>query len=1345
MGGRFEIDREVGRGGGGVVYRAWDLVGKGWVALKVLTAQGDVTEQARFEREGRLLMSLRHPHIVRVLTCGSLDDGVLYVAMEWLSGEDLAARLRRGPVPLGHALEIGRQVADALDAAHRAGVIHRDIKPSNIFLAAAAGGPVPSAAGASGGPAASEVLVTAVSGYPVEELLPDSLPCESQLRPSLRPTQPEPHPELPLQIAILDTSVPDVKLVDFGVATEIDIHLTRIGIVVGTPAYMSPEQARAEKPIDARADVYSLGATLFELLTGRPPHVGPTAVATLARLITTRAPRASELIPIPHLVDELLARMLQTDPEARPATAAEVSETLQALLAAHRAGRLTEPPPVRNSQPVTQGTRMVTALVGLGLADAIGRSALIEHLRTSGADAAPLGHEGIVAYVGARRALGGEAVRAIELGRTLAELGGRVGIATGRSQIDLSRPVGDVVDRAAGLAHAADRGQMLTDATTTELARGHFEFLMRAGGNATVGAPAAKRADHGGAAPFLGREVELAQVLGAYERCCDEETAVIVTIGGPPGIGKSRLGREVLAHINTSADPPRIVSVRCDPFGRGQALGAAADVVRGLVGVQKGLSLDAVRAAIGEIESSDSAVGAGQDLLARLVADAPLGEGFDALGAGDVLWMEMTAVALAALGKTPVVCVVEDVQWADIDSVRWVEHLVSRALGRKLCILLLARPEFLWDPARAARMVDGAHVRVDLRPITKRAVRGIAKAILGERSNDTVLDIIASQACGSPLFAEELARATTLGRDAQSAPTIEAAIQVSLDALGQGLLDAIACLSVFGMAGWDGGLEALGIDRAAERLRDLAAANLVMEHAESRLPRAREWGFKHALVRDVAYASLGPARAKRLHGLAAEWLAQSGEDAARVAEHFDLGERHAEAASFWERAARRGLTANALSEAVRMAERALAYADDKHTAFARAQLLDEAWSRLDPRAADRETAIVAMRDAAHDTASSLRTEGARARYDHARGTGLDVTERLIQVRDGAGRHGLVDEEARCTATLAARYAFSGELSAAERESHRLLKLAEGGAVACAAVDGWQTLAIVYQTRGQLVSALDARRNAALAARAAGLKEREGTLDVNVGFALTTMGAKHEAREALADGLAIAHTIGSPEAVRHARMNLLGWTATFGRDANCDDELAEPRAEADQSAGRGWVTHDRATLGLLFYRACELLDGGSGDDLRRASLLLETAVDGYRRTGNNDVLPVALATWARAEHLCGNRATARSLADRARTLLEKGAFSLLNEAPVYLALHAVCVAENDVRGAHEAVVSAMSPLARRLAGVAGTPYAKTFLTELRHNVELLALARHCCALPESIAVELAKAEAPPCGS
>ncbi|HEY4117130.1 MAG TPA: serine/threonine-protein kinase, partial [Byssovorax sp.] len=201
LAGRFRLEREVGRGGAGIVYRASDALSKLDVAIKIIASIGgvDAVEHSRFTREGQLLAELDHPGIVRVVAFGALDaqytdklgrrleEGAPYIAMEWLEGEDLQARQRRAPLGLPDALEVGRQVAAALAAAHQAGIVHRDIKPSNIFLIGA---------GAVSDPPTSGVTTHRPAGA-------------ADIR---------------------------TKLVDFGVAATNDVRLTRTGAVVGTPA-----------------------------------------------------------------------------------------------------------------------------------------------------------------------------------------------------------------------------------------------------------------------------------------------------------------------------------------------------------------------------------------------------------------------------------------------------------------------------------------------------------------------------------------------------------------------------------------------------------------------------------------------------------------------------------------------------------------------------------------------------------------------------------------------------------------------------------------------------------------------------------------------------------------------------------------------------------------------------------------------------------------------------------------------------------------------------------------------------------------------------------------------------
>jgi eukaryotic-like serine/threonine-protein kinase len=1289
LAGRFSIEREVGRGGVGVVYRAYDEMSKQTVALKIIALPGiDGGEEARFRREGRVLAGLHHPGIVRVVAFGQLDEGQPYVAMEWLEGEDIAQRQRRAPLSLGQSVVIAADVCDALAASHLAGIVHRDVKPSNVILV--------------GSSSASQ------------------------------------------------SSVFDVKLVDFGVASVEDAKLTRTGAIVGTPAYMAPEQARGDGKIDGRADLYALGATLFEMIAGRPPHVGPTPIAILARLVTTPAPRLADVfVDVPPRLDDLTARLLATSPGDRPDSAAEVARELRELadeLGSRSSDRLTRGQRHQredgNAASLTTGrsggSRLVTSIVATCVPKGPARARLLTHLRSRGADATELGGDAIVSHLGVRKALGDEATRALDLGLRIAKLDASVGVATGRTRIDRTRPTGEVVDRAAALARDAPRGQVLTDTTTTELARGRFELQLRGDGSAIVGAALRGRREIVGGAPFVGRDAELAQIVAAFERCVDDRTPIVVTVTGPPGIGKTRLRREALSRIASHPGAPRTVLARCESFAKRHALGVVGDVARGLTGVAKGAPLqeafDAtdVLIAVSDVQCSERA----RELLVRLVANEVLPELDDTRGARDVLWLVLTDMTAGMTRHNPLVIVVEDAQWADADSLAWLDHLLARAAGRPLMVLAAARPT-LWRDT-PARFEGRDHVRIELRPLSRKHARSIASALLGGRASgetgEALADSIAQQSAGLPLFAEELARIASAGRDASDAPTIEAAMQVHLDALDELGRDAAARLAVFGLVGWDAGLDLLGVPSASDALRELAAAEVMVEQAHARFAGTREFAFKHALMREVAYASLGEDVLRECHARAGRWLARVGEDDAIVARHLELGGEGVLASVYLERAARRALAAHALPEAVSLAERALAFAEDKSTQFARAQLLDEAWNRLDARAGERDTAVRAMQDAVHDEPSAVRARGARVRYEDACGGDADTSGRLDEVRRAAQSANLPDEEARCAAALAARYAYAGELGRAAEVADGLLVLSQRHAIAGASVDAWQTLAVVRQARGEVGAALEARRSAARAASAAGLKAREAMLTINVGFALTTVGASGEARLAIESGVALAQAIGSPGVERHGKMVLLCWAATFGGDASLEDPLSEPRATAGAALAGSWVPHDRATLGVLFYRGMEMLRLGTGEEATRT--LLKIAAQGYRATKMLDVLPVALGLWAEAERRCGDAAQAHALSAEAAALFDEGSPSLLNEAPVFLALHDACIDLGRLEEARDAIARGVPRLLTRVRGLAGTAYARAFLTQLTPNSALLGAAEAYGLLPDEIATATA---------
>jgi Protein kinase domain len=267
LGERFVIEERVGAGGMAEVYRARDRQAGATVAVKVPFG-GGTQDCARFEREARLLLQLSHPAIVKHTANGRLADDTPFLAMEWLEGQDLAERLKRGPLGVDEALGLGARIAGALAAAHAVGTIHRDIKPSNIFL--------------SGGTVRGATLID--FGVAREE------------------------------------------------ARESASLATRTGTLLGTLGYMAPEQALGAKTADARADTFSLGCVLFECLTGRRLFVGAHAVEVLAKLLTEPIPSPKSLVPaVPAALDALVLQMLQRDPAARPVDCGAVAAELERI------------------------------------------------------------------------------------------------------------------------------------------------------------------------------------------------------------------------------------------------------------------------------------------------------------------------------------------------------------------------------------------------------------------------------------------------------------------------------------------------------------------------------------------------------------------------------------------------------------------------------------------------------------------------------------------------------------------------------------------------------------------------------------------------------------------------------------------------------------------------------------------------------------------------------------------------------------------------------------------------------------------------------------------------------
>jgi len=313
--GPYEIVVPLGAGGMGEVYRARDTRLDRTVAIKILPPQpsNDPVRKQRFEREARAISSLNHPHICVLYDVGH-QDGTDYLVMECLEGETLAKRLDKGPIPLEQVLKFGGQIADALDKAHRSGVVHRDLKPGNIMLT----------------PTGAKLLDFGLA-----------------------------KPAVPLTtgLTLTATATPTTPV-------------TQEGTILGTFQYMSPEQIEG-KELDSRSDIFSLGAVLYEMLTGQRAFPGKSQLSVASAILEKEPAPISAVKPMtPPTLDHAMRRCLAKDPEERWQSAGDLARELEWVAESGAPAGVSAPISARSktSERLAWAFTLVAALIATGFA-----------------------------------------------------------------------------------------------------------------------------------------------------------------------------------------------------------------------------------------------------------------------------------------------------------------------------------------------------------------------------------------------------------------------------------------------------------------------------------------------------------------------------------------------------------------------------------------------------------------------------------------------------------------------------------------------------------------------------------------------------------------------------------------------------------------------------------------------------------------------------------------------------------------------------------------------------------------------------------------------------------------
>ncbi|HWO26819.1 MAG TPA: protein kinase [Kofleriaceae bacterium] len=887
--GRFTIDRLAETGGMGEVYRAIDGHSGAPVAIKVLR-RDRTTEDRRFAREAQLLAGVAHPHIVRHVAHGTLASGERYLAMEWLEGEGLDDRLRRQRLTLRESVRLGLDLAEALGALHQRGIVHRDVKPSNVLL---------------------------VGGV-----------------------------------------LSELRLLDLGIAWSRDFpSLTQTGMFIGSLRYAAPEQVIGARSFDARTDVFSLGLVLFECLAGTPAFESDQPLAVLTRMALGELPRLRHRARgVPEPLVELVDRMIAREPGLRLFDGNEVARALRAL------GDVPEVPivpatpdleraavPPTNAITTDEQSAVAILLLGPPAGGASGASddALVREAARHGGQLSWLGDGAATVLVAGPMVATDLAARAARCALALRGASGArpITLAIGPRVAAERSGLGPTIDRAARLldedGRVARPGAVTLDAATVGLLDGRFEVRRDAGGDfVLVGerTVADVRTLLGRPTPCVGRDRELRLLEELFDDCVRDGQSQAVLVTAPPGVGKTRLGAELLQRLR-GRDAAQWTA-RASLMGAGSTLGMIVQLVQAACGIAGSEPLAAQRCQLRDAVTARFPTPDQQRLtefLGEILAvRAPDEEASPRLRAarqdssvmGDQVRAAFVDLLAAETRVRPVVLLLEDLHWADSATVRLIGAALRELAARPLYVIALARPEAqeLFPERWTGRLQQ-----LVLAPLSRRASEQLVRHVLGGEVSDEALAQVIRLADGNAFYLEELIRATAEGRGPTELPgSAVAMVQSRLAGLDEPLRRTLRAASVFGEIFWTGGVATLTGDgtRPGETdalLQRLVELELVTPRSGSRFVGETELALRHVLLREAAYGMLTPADRALGHQLAGEWLERRGErDPLVLAEHYDRGGQEARAAVYYLGAATSALRAGDSDLALRRARQGLA-------------------------------------------------------------------------------------------------------------------------------------------------------------------------------------------------------------------------------------------------------------------------------------------------------------------------------------------------------------------------------------------------------------------------------------
>lgn len=886
FGGRFEIDRLAGSGGMGTVYRARDRYTGEIVALKLLhTGFGAAAESERFEREAQILATLA--------TLGH-PNIVAHVA----HGQDLQGQKF-----------LAMEWLDGEDLGSR-------------LLR----GPLP---------------------------LADTLTLLRQVAAALSAAHQRGiiHRDIkPTNLFLVGGEVNKLKLLDFGVARPgTTAHaLTQTGVVVGTPAYMSPEQARGTRDLTPAADMFALGCVLYECLVGQPPFVAEHIAAVLVRILFEEPPPVQQRRPgLPADVVRLLARLLSKDAALRPADATALQreiDNLGELASPGLAVTVAGPGLVQGafaeeeqslfsvvlaSPPEAPGALdAVPSAVSLLLGEKA-RKELKEELSRLKVSLDFLATGALVVTVhslGSAHDQVAVAARAARIIKTRWPQA-TVSLATGRGAIRGLIPVGEVAEQAARVVQSwrpasADerRSGVFMDSLSAKLLDGRFVQTPQPGGALLLGEEDAdaSRPLLGRPTPCVGRQMELAMLEAQLTGCTQESESRVVLVTAPPGVGKSRMRHEFMRQLGTWSEPLTVLLGRGDLMSAGSPYGILIAAVRRLCALDDGEPIEQQRLRL-RARLTQYVPERDQERIVTFLGElcnVPFPEqGNPMLQAArqdpkimaDGLRRAVLDWLRAECQAAPVVLVLDDLQWGDSLTVSLLNEALRELRNEALLLLAFARLEVhqtfpkLWHEHKLQE--------IQLKGLSKRACERLIQEVLGKQISEEATARMIAQSRGNALFLEELIRAMKEGTSEEPLDTVVAMLQARIGRLDSGPGRAVRAASLLGQTFWQGCVATvLGLPENDPQVESwltvLIDAELILREPSSRFPDQKEYVFRHALVREAAYSLLTASDLSTGHRLVGRFLERAGErDDAVLAEHFERGGEKPRAAAFYSRAA----------------------------------------------------------------------------------------------------------------------------------------------------------------------------------------------------------------------------------------------------------------------------------------------------------------------------------------------------------------------------------------------------------------------------------------------------------